>query len=246
MIDSAQLFDAIVRERRSVRIYDQENDFDGDIVQRSLERAVLAPNSSNMQLWEFYRIIDPIKRNQIAKYCMNQNAARTARELVVVVVRKDKWRERAKFMFNYHKKRIGNKTKTEYTKRDKRNLNYFGKLMPMYYFSDWFGIWAWIRKILVFSASFFRPVIWQVGNSDLRVVSHKSAALAAQTFMLSMHAEGYHTCPMEGFDSWKVRRCMQLPYAAEINMIIACGKGKPEGIYTERIRVDNKEIIFSI
>lgn len=177
---------------------------------------------------------------------MNQNAARTARELVVIVVRKDKWKQRAKFMYDYHKKKIGDKPKAEYSKRENRYLNYFGKLMPMYYFSDWFGIWGWIRKLIVFVASFWRPVVWQVSNADLRVVCHKSAALAAQTFMLSMQAEGYDTCPMEGLDSWKVRRYLKLPFSAEINMIIACGKAKSEGIYHERIRVPNEEVIFTI
>lgn len=246
MNTSAQIFDDIVRQRRSVRIYDQEKDFDGQAVQRSLERAVLAPNSSNMQVWEFYRITNAVKRKQIAKYCMNQNAARTARELVVVVVRKDKWKQRAKFMHSYHKNRIGDKPKAEYTKREKRNLNYFDKLMPVYYFSDWFGITGWIKKLIVFVSSFFRPVVWQVSKNELRVVCHKSAALAAQTFMLSMQAEGYDTCPMEGFDSFKVRRYMKLPFAADISMIIACGKSTADGIYTERIRVPNEQVIFKM
>jgi len=246
MNETAKTFDYIVQARRSVRIYNQEDVFDGDAVQRSLERAVLAPNSSNMQLWEFYRITDAAKRKKIAQFCMNQNAAKTARELVVVVVRKDKWRNRAKFMYNYHKNRIGDKPKTGYTKRDKRNLYYFGRLMPMYYFSDWLGLWGWVRKCIVFIASFWRPVVWQVSNADLRVVCHKSAALAAQTFMLSMQAEGYDTCPMEGFDSWRVKRYLNLPFSAEINMIIACGKAAPGGIYNERIRVPSGEVIFNL
>lgn len=246
MIESAKFFDRIVQERRSVRIYDPQFDFDGNVVQRSIERAVLSPNSSNMQLWEFYRICDAEKRKQIAKYCMNQNAAKTANELVMIVVRKDKWKSRAAFMYQYHKAKIGDKSKEEYTKRDKRNLNYFGKLMPAYYYSDWFGIWGWIKKLIVFFASFFRPVVWQVGNSDLRVVCHKSAALAAQTFMLSMQSEGYQTCPMEGFDSLKIKRYLKLPLSVEINMIIACGKAMPEGVYHERIRVPNEEVIFQL
>ena len=34
---------------------------------------------------------------------------------------------------------------------------------------------------------------------------HKSVGLAAQTFMLSIAAEGYDSCPMEGFDSKKLK-----------------------------------------
>jgi nitroreductase len=48
--------------------------------------------------------------------------------------------------------------------------------------------------------------------------SPKSAALAAQNFMISMAA--VITCPMEGFDSLRVKKILNLPAAAEINMII--------------------------
>ena len=52
----ANEFNKIVDQRRSVRIYDQDADFDSSAVTRSLQRATLAPNSSNLQLWEFYHI----------------------------------------------------------------------------------------------------------------------------------------------------------------------------------------------
>jgi len=73
---------------------------------------------------------------------------------------------------------------------------------------------------------------------------HKSCALAAQTFMLSIAAEGFHTCPMEGFDEMRVKRALNLPRGAEINMIISVGKGTEEGIWGPRFRVPNNEVIF--
>jgi nitroreductase len=75
-------------------------------------------------------------------------------------------------------------------------------------------------------------------------MTHKSCALAAQTFMLSVAAEGYHSCPMEGFDEPRVKRLLGLPRRAEINMIIAVGKGTPAGEWGERQRVDNAEVIL--
>lgn len=244
MKESAEMFDAIVHRRRSMRIFDAEIPFERDAVLRSIQRAVLAPNSSNMQLWEFYRISKPEMIQQIAKYSMGQRAAKTARELVVIVVRRDKWRQRAKFVLDHNETYYADKPELQH--RLHRIRNYYKRLMPMYYFQDWFGVWGWLRKLIVFFASFFRPVVWQVSKSDLRVVCHKSAALAAQTFMLSMTAEGYDTCPMEGFDSHKVKRYLQLPHASEINMIIACGPGTQKGIYSERIRVPEAEVIFDV
>lgn len=234
-------FDALVRSRRSMRIYDQEQPFDGLAVQRSLERAVLAPNSSNMQLWEFYRVRDKEKLRVVAKYCMGQKAATTAREMVLVVVRRNLWKKHSRFMLQHYEQYY--KEHPEQSHRLNRFKKYYGRMMPMYYFQDWFGLWGRVRQLIVLFASFSRPVVWQVRKQDLRVVCHKSAALAAQTFMLSMQAEGYSTCPMEGFDSKKAKRYLNLPKGSEINMIISCGPPTKEGIYNERIRVPNESVI---
>jgi nitroreductase len=62
--------------------------------------------------------------------------------------------------------------------------------------------------------------------------------------MLSIAAEGLHTCPMEGFDEKRVKRALNLPRGAEINMIIAVGKGTEHGVWGQRFRVPNEEVIF--
>ncbi len=244
MKHSAVILDEIVRQRRSMRVYDDQSSFDHNAVQRSLERAVLSPNSSNMQLWEFYRVINPEKKALLAKYCMNQRSAITAREIIVIVTRRDKWKPRRKFLLTRLKKDFDQKTVL--TKREMRALKYYGWLMPILYFTDWFGLWGLMKKVIVFFISICRPIVWEVGKDDVRVVVHKSAALAAQTFMLSMKAEGYDTNPMEGMDSTKIKRLLMLPVGAEINMVIGCGPGTTEGIYNERIRVNNDEVIFSV
>ena len=76
----------------------------------------------------------------------------------------------------------------------------------------------------------------------MRIVAHKSAGLAAQTFMLSMADINYDTCPMEGFDSLRVKKALKLPRKVEINMIISCGIRMPEGVYGERFRIPFKEV----
>ena len=61
--------------------------------------------------------------------------------------------------------------------------------------------------------------------------------------MIVMAEQGYDTCPMEGFDSRRVKNILKLPYGAEINMIISCGKRKGnEGIWGERYRVPFDEV----
>lgn len=242
MKETAKIFDQLVHDRRSVRIYDAEAEFDQDAVQRSIERAILAPNSSNMQLWEFYRIKSEEAKKSIAWMCMNQKAAKTARELVVVVARRDLWRKRQQALVREMKRVYPDPD----SKQAKRAMNYYRNLIPKYYWSDWFGIWGMLKKCIYFFAGFRRPMIRHGSNSDLRISVHKSAALAAQNFMMSMKAEGYDTCPMEGMDSLRIKRFLKLSRKAEVVMVIGCGPGIDEGIYSERFRIPNKEVIFEI
>ena len=79
-------------------------------------------------------------------------------------------------------------------------------------------------------------------KNDARVVVHKTCALAAQTFMLAMSNEGYDTCPMEGFDSRRVKNILNLPFGAEVNMIVSCGIRDEKGVWGDRMRVDFEEV----
>ncbi len=239
---SAEIFDEIVKARRSVRVYDTEADFDHDAVKRSIERSVLAPNSSNMQLWEFYRIRSADMLEKMVPICMGQNAARTARELVVFVARPDLWRKRQKALVAEMKNVYGDRK----DKQARRAFHYYQSLIPKYYFNDPFRIWGLLKKILFFFIGLKRPMVRHGNGTDVRISVHKSAALAAQTFMLSMKSEGYDTCPMEGMDSLRVKRLLKLPRKAEVVMIIGCGPGSDNGIYSERFRVPNDEVIFDI
>jgi len=53
-------FEEIIHYRRSVRHY-KDLPLDSEKVKHCIELATLAPNSSNMQLWEFYHIT-PVRK----------------------------------------------------------------------------------------------------------------------------------------------------------------------------------------
>ena len=78
------------------------------------------------------------------------------------------------------------------------------------------------------------------------MVVHKTCALAAQTFMLAMANENYDTCPMEGFDSKRVKCILKLPYGAEINMVISCGIRTEQGVWGNRMRIPFDEVYQKI
>jgi nitroreductase len=229
-----------IKYRRSVRNY-KEEPIDPDRVKACIENAVLAPTSSNLQLWEFYQVTDPGVKAKIVRACMDQPAAATARQLVVVVVRKDKWRERVRANLDFLKSSFGTRPKSEYTRREKFVITYYSKIMPSLY-TDFLGILGFLKYVAFNIMGIFRPMYRQVRGSDMRIVAHKSAALAAENFMLSMAAIGYDTCPMEGHDSLRIKKALGLPSGAEINMVIGCGIRKPEGVYGPRFRVPFEQV----
>ncbi len=222
--------------RRSVRVFKQAVEIEDKKVKACIENAVLAPTSSNLQLWEFYHVTESEALKRLTQACLGQNAAKTAKQLVVVVTRKDLWRQRAKANVEFLKETLGNKPKAEYDRREKFAFAYYQKVIPSIYF-DFLGIVGWFRFAVFQLIGLFRPIYKQVRNSDMRIVAHKSAGLAAQNFMVSMAAIGYDTCPMEGSDTGRVKKILGLPWGAEINMVIGCGVKDEKGIYAPRFRV---------
>ncbi|MBE8719593.1 nitroreductase family protein [Sphingobacterium pedocola] len=237
----------VLNYRRSVRVYDKEKNIDADIVKDCIELSTLAPNSSNMQLWEAYHILSPSALNQMTKACLNQTSVSTASQLVVFVTRQDLYPKRADANIAFERDNIQrNSPEERQEKRIKDRLLYYGKLMPFLY-SQFFGVFGFVRKLAVSTVGIFRPIVYQVSESDMRIVIHKSCALAAQTFMIAMANEGYDTCPLEGFDSKRVKKLLKLPRGAEINMVVSCGirKGN-EGIWGERFRIPFNEVYHKI
>jgi len=234
-------FTEAVNRRRSVRKYDPNDPIDPGKVKECIELSTLAPNSSNMQLWEFYHITSKDILKKMSSYCFDQSAARTAQQMVVIVVRKDLWKRRAKAQVKNLKEVFGDKPKNEQSKRAKFAFTYYQKIIPLAY-GDFFGIFGYIKYAIYWLIGLFRPIFRQARKSDMRIVAHKSAGLAAQTFMLAMSDIKYDTCPMEGIDSLRIKKLLKLPYGAEINMVISCGVRLPEGVYGERFRIPFEEV----
>lgn len=238
----AEAFNEIVNERRSVRLYDTSHSYDESIVERSLERAILSPNSSNMQLWEFYRIIDKDKRAKMAEYCLSQISAQTASEIVVFVTRPDKYKESIKFNLDL----VNDPNNFEKESRKEKRRNYYGKIMPLFYKPDFLYIFSILKKLFVTIKGLTEPVVREVGAVNKKVTIHKSVGLAAQTFMLSVKAEGYDTVPLEGFDSKRIKKMLNLPKQAEINMVIPVGKAAADGVWYPRKRYAYNEVVKTI
>ncbi len=239
------LFQQIVDHRRAVRVFDQAIPFDQAVVRRGLERAVLSPNSSNMQLWEFVHVQSPAVLAALVPICLGQQAARTARAMVAVVVRRDLWPRHCQQVIDLQKAAFRAEGDGTLTDKHRRLLRYWEVGMPALHRSGG-GVWDSLKRLGTWFKGWRQPVMRQVTSADMRLSAHRSAALAAQTFMLSVAAEGGDTCPMEGYDQRRAKALLGLPAKAELGMLIAVGKRAANGIYGPRLRVPFEEVYSNL
>lgn len=231
-------FAKVVFSRRSIRVYTDEK-IPEEVVSKCIDMALAAPNSSNLQPWEFYRVVDPVRKKLLIEYCMNQPAARTAAELFVAVARRDTWKKHAKQMLEVFS--------NSGEKIPRSALAYYQKLAPFMYTQGPLGIFGVLKSIGTFVWGLFRPLPREPHSvADMRVWMHKSTALACENLMLALRAHGYDSCPMEGMDSKRIRKLLGLPRQAEITMVISAGKRAKEGVYGPQIRFDKKQFYFEV
>jgi nitroreductase len=96
----------VLEFRRSVRVYDEAQKIDTEVVKKCLALSTLAPSSSNMQLYEFYHITNPETLKKLSVACLDQTAASTAQELVVFVVRQDLYKKRSQEVLSFERENI--------------------------------------------------------------------------------------------------------------------------------------------
>jgi nitroreductase len=229
-----QIFHNIVTNRRSVRVYTEEK-IPETVVQQVLDWGLLAPTSSNLQSWEFYWVKDLAKKAQLVDALLSQPAARTAQELIVAVAKLDDWKKVRKQMLALLE---------QDTHTPKSLKAYYDKLVPLVYGQGPLGIIGFFRKLFVSVAGIWRPIPRQpTSRGELRTWAVKTTALACENIMLGFSAHGFDTCPMEGFDSSRVKKILNLDSGDEVVMVISAGKRAPTGVYGKRIRMPREQFI---
>jgi nitroreductase len=234
---SSEAFNNIVHNRRSVRVY-TEDKVPEQVVRQVLEWALLAPNSSNLQCWEFYWVRSPEKKEKLIKALLNQPAARTSQELIVAVARLDTWKRTRKQMIELFNQKDNVPTSAK---------AYYEKLVPVVYNQGPLGIYGLLKKIITPAIGLFRPIPrGPQSRSDMRVWAVKSTALACQNIMMGFSAHGFDTCPLEGFDAVRVKEILELGRNAETVMAISVGKRSEKGVYGPRVRMPTDQFIKEI
>jgi len=226
-----------IESRRSVRKFLKEG-VPEIVIRKALHEALLAPNSSNMQPWEFYWVRSPEKKAALVTACFSQPAAKTAAELLVAVARRDTWRRNNRLM---------KEALSKLGKVPPSATEYYDKIVPLMYNQGFMGWRGKLFGLAMFFAGFFKPVPrGPFGLQALEEVLIKTTALACENFMLSIVAQGYDTCPMEGLDEARVKKVLGLKCGARVVMGLAVGRRDPTGIYSGRIRFDEKLFVHEV
>lgn len=234
----ANEFQKVVANRRSVRLFTSDP-VPANVIETALEWSLLAPNSSNLQCFELLWIQKTEIKNQLKKFCFNQPAARTAPELIAVVAKPYLWKRHAKQMLEVFQEQEKNGGEVPKSAKD-----YYQKLAPMVYRQGPFGLLGLLKKIIFFFVGLKKIVPREpTSHSEMRIWANKSAALACQNFMMGLSAQGYDSCPMEGFDSRRVKNLLNLSRKDDIVMVISCGKRSPGGVYGPRLRFPKEQFI---
>ncbi|MCR8913965.1 nitroreductase family protein [Marinobacter panjinensis] len=226
-------FRKVVRSRRSVRRFSDEP-VPEHVLDDCLDLAMLAPNSSNLQPWEFFVVRTPDLKAKLAEACLGQNAAKTAPVLIVVVARTDTWRQHSRMALEqWPEENLPTIVK-----------KYYSKIAPIHYNQGPFGLFGVAKKTAGLFVGLTRPVPrGPYSPNEMKVWATKSTALAAENLMLALRAHGYDSCPMEGFDECRVRRLLKLPKKGLVTMVLAAGKRSEKGVYNRQYRFDKDELV---
>ena len=227
--------EALIRSRRSIRAY-TDKPIPEEVVRNCLELALLAPNSSNLQAWEFYWVRDPKRKAALVEACLSQKAARTAAELIVCVARPDLYKRNA---------RLVREQLEQHQVSSKTMLAYYDKVVPLVYATGPGSIFGFFKFLLFTAIGWFRPMVRGLySRKDRDAWAIKTSALACQNLMLAFRSQGFDTCPMEGFDEVRVQKLLGLPRAARITMVVSAGERAVGGVYGPQLRLPSELFVF--
>ncbi len=224
-------FEAVNR-RRSVRNY-SDRIVPAEVINKAIDAALLAPNSSNMQTWRVNWVRTIEKKQKLVEACLSQGAAQTAQELIVFTTDPTKWKLSRTFILDSIK---------DNPRKDLHD--YYGKLIPFLYGYQF--LWP-VKWIAVNFVGLFKPMVREASLPRHRQeMVVKTCALACENFMLAIAAQGFDSCPMEGFDSAMVRKVLGTPCSERIVMVISVGERTERGIWGERFRIPRSDVVREI
>ena len=193
-------FRELCAARRSVRQFAPDPVPD-EVLLQALECARWAPSDTNQQPWRFWVVTDPRTIGQVAE---------------VVEERLSAWQERAE---------------REGRPEVARKLRVFGRYATVFARAPAVVVMVAEPYRSRFTEEIFRPLLPPREMAELeREEAIKSVSLAAQNFLLAIHALGYGACAMTGptiLAGKDIARILGIPEPLFPALLIAVGKPSP-------------------
>lgn len=229
-------FFEVVKNRRSVRKF-KSDCFPDEYVEKALQTAILAPNSSNTQTWNFHWVQSEEMKKKLVPICLDQSAARTANHFVVISADPKLWKRSQKPLVKW----------VQECKAPKSVVLYYEKLIPITYRWGVFNSLGIIKWLMATLYGFFRPIMrGPFTKSQIQEVAIKSAALASENFVLAITALGGATCMMEGFDEFRLKALLKMSWNSRILMVIAIGYEAERGTWGSQFRLPYEQVVHKL
>lgn len=230
-------FQQIVESRRSIRRF-TDTPIPDAVLADCLRLAMLAPNSSNLQPWEFYVIDSTDKRKQAIKNCMNQNAAKTAARLIAIVARSDNWHSHAQQVLREYPD----------TPVPKKVRDYYTKVVAMDFLRgpvNALSVAKWSATQVIRRAK--GPIKSPYYTfDDVKNWATNNTALAAENLILAFRAHGFDSCAMGGFDEPAMKKLLGLSNNHHVVMMIGAGERADNGIYNSQFRFNQQQFVHYV
>ena len=227
-----------------------------EVINHILQLSLRSPSSFNLQPYNIILIKDPKIKSQLAETCMLGGNAQKIKESSVSAIfcaNLESYRHDRKFQAYCQKyqsfpdkliRKIPFLSKifsTSHRFQLIRWIMFRGKqiaftLITLPYvllnkifrlLSPSIPLFGTLLKILIKITKFPR-----VESSQTWAV--KNVSFVAQTFMLACASFGLATCPMEGFDAWKVKELCSIPSYYNIPLIVSVGYPEDQEVKSEK------------
>lgn len=223
--------ETLAKQRRATRHF-QPKPVDRGLVERLLRVAQWAPSGFNLQPTRFVVVTDRSCRAALRRACMGQ--PQVAEAPIVVIFAGDR-RAYENYFYEILAQELAAGTMTE------SYAALLRRVVPMMFSHGPAGLgWLWKAALLPF-VRLLRPVP-EVMAVHKRFWTAKQAMLSAMNFMLAAQAAGLNTLPMEGFDTGRLRKVLNLPRSIEPMLVICLGYAEAGASKKTRLALENVTI----
>jgi len=214
---------------------------DNEIVSKAihcLDTARRAPSGFNAQPYKFIVVHTPLKKEQVAKYCLGRNADRVRDSDCTVLFLADResardWKRFSSFLGRKRSNTMdASRKKSSWATRKIQ-------LFVLLFSSGWplprilavplsFGVRLGVSTVSVLTGR--RVLVPSLSSAE--TWSSKNTMLVAMTYLLGCTSRGMATCPMEGYNVGGLRKVLGIPRRYAIPIIVSAGvayKGDEDG-----------------